>query len=47
MGMKGEKKQIIGQLTAAGIYNFNVTALPKGILIYDALKKEIITKLQF
>ncbi len=41
------KKQIIGQLTTAGIYNFNMEKQPKGILVYDELKEELITKLDF
>lgn len=44
---KGDKEDVIGQLTTAGIYNFNVNALPKGIIIYDALKAIEITKLSF
>ena len=44
---KGNKKDLIGQLTTTGIYNFNINNLPKGILIYDALKEEDITKLEF
>jgi len=44
---KGNKNQLIGQLTTAGIYNFDVEKLPKSILIYDELKKERITKLNF
>jgi|GEM_PF-2144461 len=44
---KGNRKDLIGQLTTTGIYNFNINNLPKGILIYDALKKENITKLTF
>ncbi len=41
------RNQLIGQLTTAGIYNFGVEKLPKSILIYDELKKERITKLNF
>ena len=44
---EGNKNQLIGQLTTAGIYNFDVEKLPKSILIYDELKKERITKLNF
>ena len=44
---QGNKNQLIGQLTTTGIYNFDVEKLPKSILIYDELKKERITKLNF
>ncbi len=47
MDTKGNKPTIIGQLTAAGIYNFNINNLPKGIIIYDDLKQVEITKLKF
>lgn len=42
---KGNKLNIIGQITTAGIYNFNINNLPKGIIIYDDLKQVEITKL--
>ena len=45
MDEKGNKSHVIGQLTTAGIYNFNINALPKGIIIYDAIKQVEITKL--
>ena len=44
---KGNKLEIIGQLTTAGIYSFNSSARPKGIIISDALKNVQITKLMF
>jgi len=44
MDEKGNKSNVIGQLTTAGIYNFNINNLPKGIIIYDDLKQEEITK---
>ena len=44
MDKKGKKSNIIGQLTTAGIYNFNINNLPKGIIIYDAIKQIEITK---
>jgi hypothetical protein len=47
MDEKGNKSSVIGQLTKAGIYNFNINSLPKGIIIYDALKQVEITKLSF
>ena len=42
-----QKGRIIGQLTTVGIYNFDVIKAPKGIIIYDALKESLITKLNF
>ena len=47
MDEKGNKSRVIGQLTAAGIYNFNINNLPKGIIIYDDLKQVEITKFSF
>ncbi|MFT4781924.1 MAG: hypothetical protein ACI9SD_001614 [Pseudohongiellaceae bacterium] len=47
MDTKGNKSIIIGQLTSAGIYNFNINNLPQGIIIYDDLKQVEITKLKF
>ena len=44
---KGNKLEIIGQLTTAGIYSFNSNARPKGIIISDDLKDVQITKLMF
>jgi len=44
MNKKGNKSIVIGQLTTAGIYNFNIKNLPKGIIIYDAIKHVEITK---
>nr|WP_321235771.1 hypothetical protein [uncultured Psychroserpens sp.] len=44
---KGNKSNVIGQLTTAGIYNFNINNLPNGILIYDDLKEVEITKFSF
>ncbi len=44
MDEKGNKSNVIGQLTTAGIYNFNINNLPKGIIIYDAIKQVEITK---
>ncbi len=43
----GNKSDIIGQLTTSGIYNFKLNKLLKGVIIYDALKNEEITKLTF
>lgn len=47
MDEKGNKFNVIGQLTTAGIYNFNINNLPKGIIIYDDLKQVEITKILF
>ncbi len=47
MDEKGNKSGVIGQLTTAGIYNFNINNLPKGIIIYDELKHVEITKFSF
>ncbi len=44
MNEKGNKSNVIGQLTTAGIYNFNINNLPKGIIIYDEIKLVEITK---
>jgi hypothetical protein len=44
---KDQKGRIIGQINTVGIYNFDVTKNPKGIIIYDALKESLITKLNF
>jgi len=42
-----KKGRLIGQLTTVGIYNFNVKESLKGIIIYDAIKEEVITKILF
>ena len=47
MNDKGNRSHIIGQLTTAGVYNFNINNLPKGLIIYDALKNVEITKFSF
>ena len=47
MDSNGNKSDIIGQLSTAGIYKFTINNLPKGIIIYDALKEVEITKLTF
>lgn len=47
MGEKGNKSDVLGQLTTAGIYNFVINNLPKGIIIYDELKQVEITKFSF
>jgi len=44
---KGNKSDIIGQLTTAGIYTFNSISKPKGIIISVDLKNVQITKLMF
>ena len=47
MDEKGNKSSVIGQLTTAGIYIFNINNLPKGIIISDNLKNVDITKFSF
>ena len=47
MDVEGEKTNIIGQLTSAGLYKFNINKIPKGIIVYDELKKTSITKFLF
>ncbi len=47
MDEKGNKLNVIGQLTAAGIYSFDINKLPKGIIITDTIKNEDITKFTF
>jgi len=47
MNNEGNKSKVLGQLTSAGIYKFNVNSLPKGIIISDDLKKVDITKFSF
>ncbi|WP_033961190.1 hypothetical protein [Psychroserpens jangbogonensis] len=47
MDEKGNKPSVIGQITTAGIYNFEIKNLPKGIIIYDDLKNIEITKFSF
>jgi len=45
--LSGNKNQIIGQLSTVGVYRFNMETLPKSIILYDELKGELITKLDF
>ena len=47
MNEEGAKSNSIGQMTSAGIYNFNIHKPPKGIIIYDAIKNVEITKFSF
>ncbi len=42
-----EKSVLIGQLTNVGIYYFDAKESLKGIVIYDALKEKLISKLEF
>ncbi|RNC84226.1 MAG: hypothetical protein ED556_12280 [Winogradskyella sp.] len=44
---EGKRGKLLGQLKAVGIYKFNITDLPNGILVYDKLKDIEITKLKF
>ncbi len=45
--LSGNKNQIIGQISTVGIYTFNIETPPKSIILYDDLKEELITKLDF
>jgi len=42
-----KKRKIIGQLTTAGIYFFDLNDIPKNIIIYDDIKEVLITKTNF
>ena len=44
MDGNGNKSGVIGQLTTAGVYNFDIKNQPRGIIIYDSLKQQEITK---
>jgi len=44
---KGNKSEVLGQLTTAGIYNFKAKDIPKNIVVYDGIKDVIITKTDF
>ena len=37
---------LLGQITTSGSYNFPIEKLPTGIMLYDTLKDELITKLK-
>jgi len=41
------KGKIIGQVTTVGIYSFKTQDSLNGIVIYDALKEKLISKLEF
>jgi hypothetical protein len=41
------KGELIGQLSTVGIYSFKLKKAVKGVVIYDALKESLITKLAF
>lgn len=43
--VNGEKGNFIGQINAVGIYSFEVEDIPKGIMLYDDIKKNVITKM--
>jgi hypothetical protein len=46
--VKNDKRgYFIGQLNSVGIYNFKVTTIPKGIIVYDDIKETKITKIMF
>lgn len=42
-----KKQKVIGQLTTAGIYTFEIIDIPKNILLYDDIKNVLITKTNF
>jgi hypothetical protein len=42
-----KKGKLIGQLTTVGIYNFQIKQALKGIVVYDALKETLISKIEF
>ncbi len=43
---KENKDMLLGQITTPGSYNFSIEKLPAGIILYDTLKDELITKLK-
>ncbi len=43
----GKPLKIIGQITASGIYNFDIQSAPEGIALYDGIRKTEITKILF
>jgi hypothetical protein len=47
LNKNNEKGELIGQLTTVGIYNFDTKESLKGIVIYDALKEKLISKIEF
>jgi len=44
---KNKKQKVIGQLTTAGIYTFEINDIPKNIMLYDNIKDVLITKTNF
>lgn len=44
---EGHKKEVLGQLSTVGVYNFTINEIPIGIELYDAIKEVTITKLKF
>jgi len=42
-----KKQKVIGQLTTAGIYFFDINDIPKNIALYDDIKDVLITKTNF
>ncbi len=43
----GTKGKFLGQLNSLGIYRFDLSKVPEGIICYDTIKDEIITKIEF
>ncbi len=44
---KEEKETVIGQIFSPGIYRYNIEKQLKGVMLFDAIKNERITKLIF
>ena len=42
-----KKQKVIGQLTTAGIYTFEIYDIPNNIMLYDDIKNELITQTDF
>ena len=41
------KQKIIGQITTAGVYTFEINNIPKNIMLYDDIKDVLITQTNF
>jgi len=42
-----KKQKVIGQLTTAGIYTFEINDIPKNIMLFDDIKDVLITQTNF
>lgn len=47
VGDNHKKQKVIGQLTTAGIYTFEIKDIPNNIMLYDDIKNELITQTDF